>query len=465
MKTLLTALALTASVAASAQTNAGGISADMLKQFAAKSQSQTQAQRALGNAIQNNSIDLIAKGSAQLSAVPSQFSIETKPLSITDQKSSGRCWSFSGLNVLRNNYALTHEGCQIVFSHAYVFFYDQLEKANLMLQSCIDTGKKDFMDPEVQFLFKNPLSDGGTFCGVIDVVDKYGLVPKSVMPETFTAENTSRMSRLMSSKLREYGLKLRDMVSKKASASAIAKEKTAMLSQIYDMMTLAYGVPPTSFKYAHCDASGKAVGEEKEYTPKSFAQECGAGKLDGEYLLVMNDPRFPYHKVYEVQYNRHTYDGHNWRYLNLPMEEVEQLAIASLKDGRKMYSSYDVGKFLDRTRGYNSIQNFDYESLFQTQFTMDKADRVRTYDSGSSHAMTLTAVNLDAQGKPTHWKVENSWGAASGQAGCVVMTDEWFCEYMFRLCVERKYATPEQLEQYKQKPTMLSYDDALFMDE
>lgn len=187
-------------------------------------------------------------------------------------------------------------------------------------------------------------------------------------------------------------------------------------------------------------------------------------KLKNTFIMVMNDPRNEYNKVYEIQYDRHTYDGLNWRYLNLPMEEIEKLAIAALKDGKKMYSSYDVGKFLDRPRGYASLENFDYGSLFMTEFPMTKAERLLTRDSGSTHAMTLSAVNLDANGAPTAWKVENSWGADSGQKGCLVMTADWFREYMFRLVVDKKYASKDILKLAEQKPVMLKYDDALFED-
>lgn len=163
-----------------------------------------------------------------------------------------------------------------------------------------------------------------------------------------------------------------------------------------------------------------------------------------------------------MEYDRHTYDGQNWKYLNLPMDDIERLAIASIKDGRKMYSSYDVGKQLDRKRGYLDTENYDYGSLFGTTFGMDKAERISTYDSGSTHAMTLTAVDLDADGKARKWKVENSWGASYGQAGCLIMSDRWFREYMFRLVVDKKYVPQDMLRQYEQKPVMVMPEDPLF---
>ena len=182
--------------------------------------------------------------------------------------------------------------------------------------------------------------------------------------------------------------------------------------------------------------------------------------------MAMNDPRRPYYKTYEVEYDRHTYDGHNWKYVNLPMDDIEQMAIASIKDGCKLYSSYDVAKQLDRKRGYLDLDNYDYGSLFGTTFTMDKAQRIMTFDSGSTHAMTLTAVDLDADGKAKKWKVENSWGATNGQRGHLIMTDRWFREYSFRLVVDKKYVPQNILEVEKQKPEMVMPEDPLFqMDE
>lgn len=176
----------------------------------------------------------------------------------------------------------------------------------------------------------------------------------------------------------------------------------------------------------------------------------------------MNDPRHEYHKVYEIEYDRHAYDGHNWRYLNLPMEEIEALAIASLKGGQKMYSSYDAGKYFDRARGFNSLDNYNYADLFETSFPMNKAERLQSRESASSHAMTLTAVDLGEDGKPRFWKVENSWGSGSGQDGCVVMTAEWFREYMFRLVVEKKYVDEKLQQEALQQPVMLDFNDILF---
>ena len=455
-------LILTACLSAflvSAQAQTGGISQEMLREI---QRSQQPVNRAIANAIAANSIDALAKNHQNARALDTYFSVETPKQSITDQKSSGRCWMFSGLNVLRSNLA-QRDSVNMEFSQAYLFFWDQLEKANLMLQGAIDTAKEPIDHQRVQFFFHHPINDGGTFCGVSDLVDKYGLVPSEVMPESYSSDNTSMAARIVASKLREFGLQLRDMVAAKKSATDINKAKTRMLSEVYRILSLTIGEPVQTFTYAFKDKDGKALAPAKEYTPLQFAKEVVGGPINGTFIMAMNDPRRPYYKTYEVEYDRHTYDGHNWKYVNLPMEDIEQMAIASLKDGRKMYSSYDVGKFLDRKRGYADTENFDYGSLFGTTFGMNKAQRISTFDSGSTHAMTLTAVDLDESGKAIKWKVENSWGATWGQQGCLIMTDRWFREYMFRLVVDKKYVPENILKAADSKPVMLMPEDPLFL--
>lgn len=442
-----------------AQSGNGGISSEMLGEIQ-KGYQATPADKAIRNALNTTSITVLAENAENLAMIDTHFSDEVKTRGITDQKSSGRCWLFSGLNVLRAAMIDRFDLGDFQFSQNYIFFYDQLEKANLFLQGVIDTRELPFEDRKVDWLFQNPIGDGGQFTGVSNLVTKYGLVPADAMPETLCANNTSAMSTQLKTLLRQDGLALRD-AGKKADLQAM---KTDMLKDVYRILVLCLGVPPTEFEWARYDSKGAFV-SKKTYTPKSFYDEFVGADLEGNYVMVMNDPTREYGRVYEIEYDRHVYDGDNWVYVNLPIERIKEMAIASIKGNTPMYFSCDVSKFLNRSKGVADLRNFDYDSLMGVNFTMDKKQRVMTHASGSSHAMTLKAVDINAEGKPVKWMVENSWGAASGYKGNIIMTDEWFNEYMFRLVLEKKYVPADILKLLDQEPTLLPAWDPMFLPE
>ena len=449
----------------------GGISAEMLSEIS-KGYEGDADDRAIRNALAGSSIATLSVNADNAAMIDTHFSDRVKTKGITDQQSSGRCWLFTGLNVLRAKMIDKYDLPGMEFSQNYLFFYDQLEKANLFLQGVIDTKDLPFEDRKVDWLFSNPLSDGGQFTGVSNLIVKYGLVPSDAMPETYQSNNTSNMATLLKLKLREDGLDLRKAYADgrakigkgpkkdvekglKTLDAQLQKMKVEQLSEIYRMLALCLGEPVKEFMY-----------EGKKYTPVSFYEEFIGEDLENNYVMIMNDPCREYGKVYEIDYDRHVYDGHNSLYVNLPVERIKEMAIASIKDNTAMYFSCDVGKFLDRKKGVLDIANFDYESLMGVTFGMDKKERVQTHASGSSHAMTLIAVDIcEETGKPVKWMVENSWGPSSGYQGCLIMTDEWFNEYMFRLVVEKKYVPADVLEMLEQKPTLLPAWDPMFAPE
>ena len=435
----------------------GGISADMLKEISAAYEGNA-ADKALRNALNSTPINVLAASTDRIAMIDTHFSHQVVTKGRTDQKSSGRCWLFTGLNVLRSRMIQKHDLGAFTFSQNYLFFYDQLEKANLFLQGIIDTKDLPLEDRKVDWLLANPIGDGGQFTGVSNLVMKYGVVPADVMPETLSANNTAQMRAQLSNKLREDALALRAAKPKEVQAL-----KVGMLKEIYRMLALCLGVPPTEFTWARYNSKGEFV-SEKTYTPKAFYQEFIGEDLENNYIMVMNNPAVEYGKVYEIEYDRHVYDGQNWVYLNLPIEKIKEMAIASIKDNTALYFSCDVGKFLDRPRGVADLNNFDYESLMGVSFGMDKKQRIQTHASGSTHAMTLIAVDLK-DGKPVKWMVENSWGATSGYQGNIIMTDDWFNEYMFRLVVEKKYVPADIMAQMNQKPIMLPSWDPMFAPE
>lgn len=450
-------LACLMAMALGAQAQQGGITQDMLNQIKS-SYKHTPADKAIYNAMAETSIAVLAKNHENLANFDTNFTNKVVSHGITDQQQSGRCWLFTGLNVLRAQMMAKYGLDEMEFSQNYCFFYDQLEKANLFLQGIIDTREKPMDDKMVEWLFRNPISDGGQFTGISDVIGKYGVVPSSVMPETYSSENTSQIARLVGLKLREFGLQLRDEAAKGVKVSALEAKKTEMLSTVYRMLALAFGEPVERFTWT-------MNGETKEYTPQSFYQEYLGNDLTNNYVMLMNDPSREYYKCYEIDFDRHVYDGKNSTYVNLPVEDIKAMAIESIKDSTMMYFSCDVAKFLDSKRGTLDLKNFDYESLMGTTFGMNKKQRVQTFASGSSHAMTLMAVDLDKDGKPKKWMVENSWGAEAGYKGHLIMTDEWFDEYMFRLVVEKKYVPEKVLNILKQKPIRLPAWDPMFAPE
>lgn len=443
----------------SAAADKGGISPQMLERIKS-TYVNSPTDKALRNALGSTSIDKVAANADASRGVDARMSHRVKSRGITDQKSSGRCWLFTGLNVLRSQMMARHDLPELKLSHCYNFFFDQLEKSNLFLQSVIETGNEPMDSRRVQWLFQNPLSDGGQYTGLSDNIMKYGVVPAEVMPESYSANNTSRLRQLLSLKLREDGLKLRSMVGEGAAASSLESEKEKMLAVVYRMLALTLGTPPSEFVWTRRDLDGNAVGTQR-YTPMEFYKVFAGNDLKNDYVMLMNDPTRPYHALYEIDLDRHAFDGCNWTYINLPMDEIKAMAIESIKDSAMMYFSCDVGKFIDRERGVLDLDNFDYASLMGTDFTMNKADRIRTFASASSHAMTLVGVDLDADGKPRSWLVENSWGPGAND-GHLVITDPWMDEYMFRLVVNKKYVPKKVLQILKQKPQTLPAWDPMF---
>ena len=331
----IAALTLGATLSAQAQQADGGISPQQLQQIKQAYQG-TPADKAIRNAIANNDINKLAVNSESLNNLDTYFSDKVESKGISNQRSSGRCWLFTGLNVLRARTIAKFGMGEFQFSQNYSFFWDQLEKANLFLQGIIDTREKPLDDKMVEWLFKNPVGDGGQYTGVSDLLMKYGVVPAEVMVETNSSNNTSRMSNLLRLKLKEFGLELRDKAANKVSVADLGKRKTEMLGTIYRMLVLNLGEPPTKFTWTRKDAKGNPV-ETKEYTPQSFYAEYIGEDLKSNYVMLMNDPSREYYKLYEIDYDRHVYDGYNWTYVNLPIEDIKQMAIASIKESDDVF--------------------------------------------------------------------------------------------------------------------------------
>lgn len=381
-----------------------------------------------------------------------KYRVEVK--GITNQKSSGRCWMFTSMNVLRPSIMQKYNLNDFDFSHNYLYFWDIFEKSNLFLENIIATSSKPMDDREVVEYFKSPVGDGGVWNLYYNAALKYGVVPKEVMPETEHSNNTSQMVSIIKEKLRADGYNLRELAASGKKENELRKEKENTLKDIYRILALCLGEPPTEFVWRYKDKAGQIV--EKNYTPKQFYNEITPADYTPEnYVMVMNDPTREYYKVYEIKNYKNTIEGINWVYLNLPNEDIKKAALSSIKNNEAMYASCDVGKQHNRTTGIMDPGMYDYESLFGVKFDMDKKARILTRQSGSSHAMLLIGCDTDANDRPVKWEFENSWGTTAGNNGYLTFTDAWFNEYMFRLVIHRNYLDSRAIESLKQTPIEL----------
>lgn len=436
-----------------------GLTEDVVKQIKSNVKIDSDL-KARMNAVSGTEIKDLALDNSNKGKVDHYFKYKVKSSGITDQKSSGRCWLFTGLNVLRPKVMEKLNITNFQFSQNYSFFWDQMEKSNLFLQAIIDHADKPLTDRKVEWLLKNAIGDGGQWTGVVNIITKYGVVPADVMPETKASESTSRISRLIKYKIREFALELREMHTNGKKPEDLASRKIEMLSDVYKMLVIALGEPPAEFTWRYKDKDGN-VSEYKKYTPLSFYEE-NVGVDLSEYVMFMNDPSREFNKLYEIEYDRHTYDGDNWKYINLASNQIKEFAKQSIIANEAMYFSCDVGKQLNSKDGYLDVNNYDYESIMDVEFGMDKKERIQTFSSGSSHGMTLVAVDVDESETPVKWELENSWGANSGHNGFLTVTDKWFDEYMFRLVIHKKFVSEEVLKILKQQPITLPPWDPMF---
>ncbi|WP_029904466.1 aminopeptidase C [Prevotella sp. 10(H)] len=383
------------------------------------------------------------------------FRYRVKVRGITDQKSSGRCWMFTSMNVLRPSIMEKYNISEFDFSHNYLYFWDIFEKANLFLENIIGTSKESFGDRAVEYLFKSPVSDGGVWNLYYNAGEKYGVVPKEIMPETAHSNNTRQMLGLVNEKLRAGGYAIREQAASGKKLNDLRKEKTVILKDVYRILALCLGEPPTEFTWRYKDRNG-VIKELRNYTPKQFYKAITPEDYSPDnYIMVMNDPTREYYKMYEIQNYKNTIEGINWIYLNLPNEDIKKAALASIKNDEAMYASCDVGKQMNRESGILDPSMYDYQSLLGVDLSMDKKARILTRQSGSSHAMTLIGCDTDVSDSPVKWEFENSWGASSGNRGYLTFTDKWFDEYMFRLVVHKKYLDAKAVECLSQKPIQL----------
>ncbi|MDC7126297.1 MAG: C1 family peptidase [Spirochaetales bacterium] len=408
------------------------------------------------NAVAKNGIKNACERYDAKANLPYSFNIEIDTGKIKNQKKSGRCWMFAALNAMSYEVMEELNLDDFELSQSYPLFWDKLEKSNYFLEAIIDTAETERDSRLIAHLLSDPVCDGGQWDMFRNIVEKYGVVPKMYMPETFESSNTAVMNEKLTSKLRENAITLRRAYSVGESLDYLRTMKDEMLSEIYRMLCISLGKPPKEFDFGIRDKN-KEFHDCGKLTPQEFFKKYVKWNLD-DYVSVINAPTEdkPFGKTFTVKYLGNVTEGHMVKYLNVPVDELKRCAIAQLKDNKPVWFGCDVGKNLNRNYGSMDTLGYDYENLFNVEFLMDKAERLDYSESQMTHAMVFTGVNIDSSGNSQRWKVENSWGEDSGNKGWFIMSDDWFSEYLYQILIDKKYLKPEYQRALQLDPIILN---------
>lgn len=408
-------------------------------------------QNALRRVLMQNELQSLFMKQEQKPNVQFRFSHEIKTLPVTNQKSSGRCWIFAGLNVIREKIAKTYELKEFELSQNYTAFYDKLEKINYFIEVMDDFMTCDQDDRTFQHILKTGIQDGGQWDMFVSLIEKYGVVPKEAMEETQSSGGTAFVNRIINIKLRQYAASARKLY-RSGKKDGIEGLKAKTLDELYTFLTTNFGVPPKKFNFEYIGNESYRI--EKGITPREFYQKAGLNLSD--YVSIIHAPTKdkPYLKTYTVQYLGNVIGGREVKYLNLEMKDLKELVLKQMLDNEVVWFGSDVARYGDRKLGIWDDQSFDDEAMLEMSLKMTKEDMLDYSQSAMNHAMVLTAVNLDS-GIPNRWKIENSWGDANGLKGYYLASDSWFDVYVYQVVIHKKYLSKTQLLAWEQKPIEL----------
>ena len=407
----------------------------------------------LRHAMSNNSIYSLALNQDNAKDMDFNFDIDIKTLSAANQKASGRCWIFAATNVCRE---IVAEKCNLAsfeLSQSYLAFYDRLEKANYLLEAVIELIEKDYDDRTLTFLLQNGVGDGGQWDMFVNLVNKYGLCPKNVFPETNTSSATRETAQLINFNIRKFAAAAKALYDKKG-LDAVRKEKEALLNKFYVLLTNAYGLVPEKFDFEYVDKEGK-YHLEKGYTPLSFKEKYLGNILD-DFVSLINAPTKskPFNKIYTVKYLGNVVGGKDVTHLNVSMDRMKELILSQLKDNRIVWFGSDVAFYGDREVGVWDDGKFDLDTPYGLNLLMNKGDSLDYHASQMNHAMCITGVTFKND-VPSKWKIENSWGTDRAKAGYYIMSASWFDQFVYQAVVDKKYLSKEELKALEGKPIIL----------
>ncbi|MBR3306992.1 MAG: C1 family peptidase [Lachnospiraceae bacterium] len=391
----------------------------------------------------------------RLGELPFSFSIDLKQGKITDQKSSGRCWIFAALNTFRYEIIKKYKLENFELSQNYLFFYDKLEKANYYLENVIKTADEPLSGRLFCYINADPICDGGQWDMIVNLVEKYGVVPKEAYDDAASSTASRWFLQYVSTKLREDAMILRELVKGGEKPAALRKRKAEMMNEIYRMLCISLGEPPKSFDLCLRDKDDK-ITQEFGISPKAFYDKYVGLKL-GDYVSIINSPTEdkPYGKTYTVKFLGNVEEGRAVSYLNLPMDAIKKAVIKQLKGGHPVWFGSDCSKFAVRKNGVFDRKAAAVEELFGVSFGFDKAQALDYGDSAMNHAMVILGVNINDKGKSDRWHIENSWGKDAGKDGYYVAGDGWFDDYVYQVAVDKKYLDAATRKLLAQKPKEL----------
>ncbi|HFI0942354.1 TPA: aminopeptidase C [Streptococcus suis] len=384
------------------------------------------------------------------------FSIDLTKDAVSNQKASGRCWMFAALNTFRHKLISDFKLENFELSQAHTFFWDKYEKSNWFLEQIIATADQEIGSRKVKFLLDTPQQDGGQWDMVVALFEKYGVVPKSVYPESISSSASRELNQYLNKLLRQDAQILRDLLSKGASSEEVQVQKENLLQEIFNFLAVNLGLPPRSFDFAYRDKDN-VYHRDTNVTPQAFYEKYVGLKLS-DYVSIINAPTTdkPYNKSYTVELLGNVVGAPAVRYLNVEMNRFKELAIAQLKAGESVWFGSDVGQSSNRQTGIMATNTYDFSSGLGIHFHQDKAGRLDYSESLMTHAMVLTGVDLDDNEQPLKWKVENSWGDKVGDKGYFVASDSWMDEYTYQIVVRKEFLTPEELAAYQAQPQVLA---------
>ncbi len=429
----------------------GGLTPQMLSELR-NSCHMTDHDKAIYNAITANDVQKLALNRDMVNSYNNLFSHKIKTNGITNQKSSGRCWLFAGLNIMRPKMIEKYKLNDFEFSEIYLTFYDKLEKANTFLENIIATSDRDYYDRELDLILGSPFGDGGYWQYVVDLIEKYGVIPKEAMRETYNSNNTRMMDKLISRKLRQDALTLRKMYNDGSDLQVLRTEKEKMLSEIYKMLILNFGEPPKTFTWQYEDRD-TVLSKPKVYTPLKFYKDIVGVNLR-DYVSLVDHPAVERWKYYQIRLTRNIYDSNDITFINLPIDELKKFALKSVLDDEPVWFANDVGKQNYRDKGLLASGVYDYSPIYETDFGLTKLDKLVLKDSAPNHAMVLIGVDV-VKGKPVKWLIENSWGSKRGDNGRWTMYDSWFNDYVYEVVINKKYLPKKILKLLETEPTVL----------